>query len=100
MAHITGGGLLDNIPRVLPESCAVELDTQAWSVPPVFRLIQQAGGIERDEMARVFNLGLGMVLVVSPEHLELVESRLPEAIRAGRVVTWEGGERVTLRDER
>ncbi|HET6261472.1 MAG TPA: phosphoribosylformylglycinamidine cyclo-ligase, partial [Chloroflexia bacterium] len=100
MAHITGGGLLDNIPRVLPEGCAVELDTVAWSVPPIFRLIQQVGGIEPGEMARVFNMGLGMVLIVSPEHAGLVESRLPEAIRAGRVVAWEGDERVSLRDER
>lgn len=100
MAHITGGGLLDNIPRVLPEGCAVELDTMAWSVPPIFRLIQQAGGIEPGEMARVFNMGIGMVLVVSPEHVELVEGRLPKAFRAGRVVASTGGERVILRDER
>lgn len=99
MAHITGGGLLDNVPRVLPEGCAVELDTAAWRVPPIFRLIQQAGGIEPGEMARVFNMGIGMALIVSPEHAALVESRLPEAVRAGRVVAWEGGERVILRDE-
>ncbi|MDQ3929395.1 MAG: phosphoribosylformylglycinamidine cyclo-ligase [Chloroflexota bacterium] len=99
MAHITGGGLLDNIPRVLPEGCAVELDTGAWDVPPIFRLIQQAGSIEQAEMARVFNMGLGMVLIVSPDHAALVESRLPEVIRAGRVVAWEGGERVSLDGE-
>ncbi|HEX8598473.1 MAG TPA: phosphoribosylformylglycinamidine cyclo-ligase [Chloroflexia bacterium] len=99
LAHITGGGLLDNIPRVLPQDCAVELDTVAWSVPPIFRLIQKAGGIEPSEMARVFNMGLGMVLIVSPEHAELVESKLPNVIRAGRVVAWGGDERVSLRDE-
>lgn len=99
MAHITGGGLLDNLPRVLPEGCAAELDTAAWSVPPIFRLIQQAGGIEPREMARVFNMGLGMVLIVAPEHAELVESRLPEAFVAGKVVAWQGGERVSLRGE-
>ncbi len=99
MAHITGGGLLDNIPRVLPEGCAVELNTAAWSMPPIFRLIQQAGSIEQVEMARVFNMGLGMVLIVSHGNAGLVESSLPEAIEVGRVVAWEGGERVSLRGE-
>jgi phosphoribosylformylglycinamidine cyclo-ligase len=99
MAHITGGGLLDNIPRVLPEGCAVELDTVAWAVPPIFRLIQEVGGIERREMARVFNMGIGLVMIVSPEHVELVESMLPGSFRAGRVVASAAGERVSLRDE-
>jgi phosphoribosylformylglycinamidine cyclo-ligase len=99
MAHITGGGLLDNIPRVLPEGCGVELDTMAWSVPPIFQLIQRAGGIEQAEMARVFNMGVGIVLIVSPEHVDLAESRLPGAFRAGKVVACEGGERVSLRGE-
>lgn len=96
MAHITGGGLLDNIPRVLPEGCAVRLDTTTWPVPPIFCIIQERGGISPGEMARVFNMGLGMVLVVSPEHAQLVKSRVPDVMEVGKVVPQEGDERVTM----
>lgn len=92
MAHITGGGLLDNIPRVLPEGYAVELNTGSWQVPPLFRLIQQQGGVSDEEMARVFNVGLGMVLIVAPESWPLVQSKLPEAMLVGRVVPDDGAE--------
>ncbi|MFH1925066.1 MAG: phosphoribosylformylglycinamidine cyclo-ligase, partial [Chloroflexota bacterium] len=61
MAHITGGGLVDNIPRVLPEGLAVHLDRKSWAVPPIFKLIQDKGNVERGEMFRVFNMGIGMV---------------------------------------
>jgi phosphoribosylformylglycinamidine cyclo-ligase len=97
MAHITGGGLLDNIPRVLPAGCAVELYDGRWDVPPVFRLIQQNGEIEDIEMARVFNMGLGMVFIVSPEHVALVKGAALQAIEVGRVVVAEGEERVLIR---
>ena len=99
MAHITGGGLIDNIPRVLPEGCAVELYTDRWKVPPLFELIQTAGRIEPLEMARVFNMGLGMVLFVAPEHEALVTAAIPEAISVGRVVEQKGNDRVILRTE-
>lgn len=94
MAHITGGGLLDNIPRVLPEGCAVRLDTTTWSVPPIFQLIQERGGIKSGEMARVFNMGLGMVVIVAPGHVGGVKSRVPEMMEVGKVVRQEGDERV------
>src|SRR5262249_4202864 len=68
MAHITGGGLLDNIPRVLPERLAVRLDAATWEVLPIFRLIQRQGDITWPEMSRVFNLGLGFVVCCRPEH--------------------------------
>ena len=97
MAHITGGGLVDNIPRILPAGCAVELDVGTWPVPPVFRLIQQAGGVSEAEMVRVFNMGLGMVLVTAPEHAHTVERTVPNALRVGRVVEHEGGSRILLR---
>jgi phosphoribosylformylglycinamidine cyclo-ligase len=64
MAHITGGGLIDNPPRVLPPGLAARLERGRWPVPPIFRLIQEAGQIADDEMAHVFNMGLGMLLVV------------------------------------
>ncbi|KAK9523808.1 hypothetical protein VZT92_017698 [Zoarces viviparus] len=65
-AHITGGGLLENIPRVLPQELAVDLDASRWSVPPVFSWLHKEGGLSEEEMARTFNCGLGAVLVVSP----------------------------------
>ncbi|XP_063073252.1 trifunctional purine biosynthetic protein adenosine-3 [Engraulis encrasicolus] len=64
-AHITGGGLLENIPRVLPKELAVDLDATRWRIPPVFSWLQEAGGLSEEEMARTFNLGLGAVLVVA-----------------------------------
>jgi phosphoribosylformylglycinamidine cyclo-ligase len=67
-AHITGGGLLDNLPRILPAGCDALVDTSLWKVPLIFRLIQQGGDISREEMYQVFNMGIGMVLVVSEKH--------------------------------
>uniref|UniRef100_A0A671XRP3 Trifunctional purine biosynthetic protein adenosine-3 n=1 Tax=Sparus aurata TaxID=8175 RepID=A0A671XRP3_SPAAU len=65
-AHITGGGLLENIPRVLPQELAVDLDASRWSIPAVFNWLHKEGGLSEEEMARTFNCGLGAVLVVSP----------------------------------
>ena len=67
MAHITGGGITENLPRVLPRGVAAVVDTQSWDIPPIFSLIQDAAGIDDDEMYRDFNMGIGMVLVL-PEH--------------------------------
>lgn len=69
MAHITGGGLMDNLPRVVPEGLTVALDARVWDILPIFRLIQRRGSIAWDEMARVFNLGLGFVLCCRPDAL-------------------------------
>lgn len=91
MAHITGGGLLDNIPRILPEGCAVELDTASWQAPPVFGLIQEQGGIPDGEMARVFNMGIGMALIVAPSGVEGVATQLPQAHRIGKVIAAQEG---------
>ena len=67
-AHITGGGLVDNLPRVLPATCDALIDTSSWKVPAIFRLIQRGGGISTEEMYEVFNMGIGMALVVSKPH--------------------------------
>lgn len=99
MAHITGGGLLDNIPRALPEGCAVEIDTDAWRVPPIFRVIEEQGEVYYQEMARVFNMGLGMVLITSPEKIGTILELVPECAEVGRVVAHEIGERVILRGD-
>jgi homoserine kinase len=78
MAHITGGGLLENIPRMLPDTLAAELDAKTWPVPEVMRWLKQAGRLEDSEFARTFNTGLGMVLVVSEEHAKAATEILQE----------------------
>jgi phosphoribosylformylglycinamidine cyclo-ligase len=76
LAHITGGGITENVPRILPEGCAAVIRMDAWTRPPVFRLIQERGRITQDEMLRVFNNGVGMVLVVPPGQVDEVLQRL------------------------
>jgi phosphoribosylformylglycinamidine cyclo-ligase len=70
MAHITGGGFYDNIPRVIPEGFGVKVDKKAWPVPPIFRKIQRAGRVDEREMFRTLNMGIGMALAVAPKDLD------------------------------
>lgn len=86
VAHITGGGIPGNLPRVLPDGLDAVVDGSAWEVPQVFIEIQRRGGIDGAEMARVFNLGIGMVLVVPPDDVEQTLARLARAGHAGAVV--------------
>jgi len=79
MAHITGGGLLENIPRVLPDGMGVWLGTTGWQAPPVFRWLAEAGNIPPEEMARTFNCGIGLVLIVAAEHAEEVTKTLADS---------------------
>lgn len=79
LAHITGGGLTENLPRVLPEGLGAEIDLGAWSLPPVFGWLAQEGGIAQAEMLKTFNAGIGMVLVVAPEQAEAVKALLTDA---------------------
>jgi phosphoribosylformylglycinamidine cyclo-ligase len=72
MAHITGGGFYDNIPRVLPGNLDVIMKAGAWPVPPVFEVIGREGGISFEEMHRVFNMGIGLVVFVAPSDLARV----------------------------
>jgi phosphoribosylformylglycinamidine cyclo-ligase len=74
-AHITGGGLVDNLPRILPAACDALVDTSSWKVPSIFHLLQRGGDILREEMYQVFNMGIGMVLVVSKLHTPEVLSQ-------------------------
>ncbi len=76
MAHITGGGLVGNIPRVLPKNCNAVIKKSAWPVPPVFPFLQQAGPVEEDEMFRVFNMGIGYVLAVAPDFANSIAAKL------------------------
>jgi len=87
-AHVTGGGLLGNVHRALPEGLAAELDRSTWEVPPVFRLIARRGGVADDEMLGTFNMGLGMVLVTAEP--------LPGLPVVGRVVEQSGPQRVRV----
>jgi phosphoribosylformylglycinamidine cyclo-ligase len=75
-AHITGGGLTENVPRVLPRRCAVEIQLDRWPVPPLFRLLQRLGKLPTEEMLSTFNMGIGMVLFVPPRHTAGVERLL------------------------
>jgi phosphoribosylformylglycinamidine cyclo-ligase len=79
MAHITGGGITENLPRTLPEGRTFSLDRGSWTVPPVFSWLQQAGGLEDREMLRVFNMGVGLVLVVGAAHADAVLASLHAA---------------------
>jgi phosphoribosylformylglycinamidine cyclo-ligase len=72
MAHITGGGLTDNVPRVLPDTLDARIKLGSWPVLPIFKFLYEKGGIERDEMLRVFNMGIGMVLMVAPDDVDRV----------------------------
>jgi phosphoribosylformylglycinamidine cyclo-ligase len=83
LAHITGGGLIDNPPRILPDGVAVRLHRGSWPIPPLFRLIQRAGGIDDHEMARVFNLGLGMLVIVPAGQVSAALSVLEDAWLVG-----------------
>ena len=98
MAHITGGGLVDNPPRVLPEGLAARLERGSWEVPPIFDWLRRRGQVDDEEMARVFNLGLGMLVFVPAEQAErAVESTRGAGIEAwpvGRVVARGDGEAV------
>lgn len=67
LAHITGGGFVDNIPRILPPRCDVVIRKGSWEMPPIFRLLQERGGVDEAELYQVFNMGIGMVVIVSPE---------------------------------
>jgi phosphoribosylformylglycinamidine cyclo-ligase len=81
IAHITGGGLIENPPRILPEGCAIALRRDSWEVPPVFPWLRRLGGISDAEMFRVFNMGIGLVLVVADYYAEAITRYLTNEIK-------------------
>jgi phosphoribosylformylglycinamidine cyclo-ligase len=83
MAHITGGGLLENVDRVLPKSLDAVIDLSSWKVPGVFRVLQEAGSVEPAEMVRTFNMGVGMVVICAPSDVKAVLSATSQAGVAG-----------------
>ena len=90
LAHITGGGLTDNIPRILPEGTAVEIKKESWNIPPLFELLRRLGNVSEKEMYRTFNMGVGMVIVCSSDDAERIEAHLRDqretSYRIGSVV--------------
>jgi len=87
LAHITGGGLLENIPRILPEGTSVEIRRGSWPVLPIFELMQRLGTIDENEMLRVFNMGIGMVIVCAAEHAPAIRNDVNSCYEIGRVTT-------------
>lgn len=98
LAHITGGGIPGNVPRVLPRGCGAVVEAGAWRVPPVFGTLQELGGVPEEEMWSTFNMGVGMVVAVRPEQADSVQAELQAAgervFPVGRVVEGEGVELV------
>src|SRR5215213_7373916 len=84
LAHITGGGLIDNLPRILPTNCDAVIETKSWKVPAIFQILQQNGNVDSEEMYQVFNMGIGMVAIVAPHDVLKVMAAL-RAKRIGRI---------------
>src|SRR5262245_25294679 len=84
LAHITGGGLIDNLPRILPSNCDAVIETKSWRVPGIFQILQRNGNVDREEMYQVFNMGIGMVAIVAEGNARSAMSLL-KAKRIGRI---------------
>jgi phosphoribosylformylglycinamidine cyclo-ligase len=102
MAHITGGGITENLPRVLPQGCGASIDKSTWAVPPIFELIQQHGHVATDEMFRAFNMGIGLTIVCGNPEVDRALNLLEQAGEAGatvigRVIAGERDVRYTTR---
>jgi phosphoribosylformylglycinamidine cyclo-ligase len=95
LAHITGGGLLENIPRILPHGCHAVINASRWQFPAIFSLLQEGGRIAPEEMARTFNCGIGMAVIVAPDRIGTVASALQgageTAIEIGRIEAGQRG---------
>jgi phosphoribosylformylglycinamidine cyclo-ligase len=90
IAHITGGGIPGNLPRVLPDGLGARVDRSTWEVPALFRLIQERGNVAEEEMFRTFNMGIGIIVAVAPEEANAVRAKLPAAFVVGEVVKGKG----------
>lgn len=97
LAHITGGGFEDNLPRILPSGLAVTVQMGSWTVPPIFSLIQKLGQVDQAEMYHVFNMGIGMVIICSNKKVSRLTQALPLAKVIGRVVSQTEENRVIIK---
>ena len=89
MAHITGGGITENLPRVLPKGCAASIDTRTWAVPPIFAALRERGGIAGGEMFRAFNMGIGLIVVCAASDATRVVGQLEQAGESGAALIGE-----------
>jgi phosphoribosylformylglycinamidine cyclo-ligase len=96
LAHITGGGLVGNVPRSLPKGLAAQFDSRKWTKPPIFSLLQKKGNVDTQEMYHVFNMGIGMVVICSPQDVAMLTGALPEVKVIGEVVKQAGEARVII----
>lgn len=90
MAHITGGGIIDNLPRILPDGVQAHIQRASWQIPAIFNLIQKTGSVTDTEMFRVFNMGLGLLMVCDPVHTAAVISSVPDAVVIGQIKPGDG----------
>jgi phosphoribosylformylglycinamidine cyclo-ligase len=97
LAHITGGGLIGNLPRILPEGTGALIEKNSWSIPPIFDLIKRRGDIEEAEMFRVFNMGIGMVVVCDSTSVDRLIETLPDTRIIGKVIDASDGERLIIK---
>jgi len=97
LAHITGGGIIENLPRVLPDPLAARIEIGSWRVPPLFTALQELGGISADEMWRIFNMGVGMICIVPGATADLASTLTEHGFfRMGELVARRGSDRVVL----
>ncbi len=90
LAHITGGGFLENIPRILPEGVSVEIKRGTWPELPIFGLMQRLGNVSDHEMFRTFNMGIGMIVICEPNDAKSVQAKIPDIFQIGEVVKGTG----------
>jgi phosphoribosylformylglycinamidine cyclo-ligase len=90
LAHITGGGVVENLPRILPTGVSAQMQVGTWDMPAIFNLIQELGNVDSLEMYRVFNMGLGMLIVVKPEDVTHILNTIDEVTRVGDIVAGDG----------
>lgn len=95
LAHITGGGLVDNLPRILPRGCDAVIETASWKAPFIFRLLQERGAVPRDEMFQVFNMGIGMAVIVGEKKAKMMAGQL-KAKAIGRIEKGSGVTRLAF----
>jgi phosphoribosylformylglycinamidine cyclo-ligase len=88
--HITGGGMSENIPRVIPKGLGVSIRAGSWAVPPLFTWLQQAGNVADAEMRRTFNMGIGMVVVLDRSKVAAAQALEPQLVELGEVVEGKG----------
>ncbi|HZE13397.1 MAG TPA: phosphoribosylformylglycinamidine cyclo-ligase, partial [Chthoniobacterales bacterium] len=93
LAHITGGGLIDNLPRVLPKNCDALIETKLWRIPAIFQILQEKGNVDRQEMYQVFNMGIGMVAIVAAADADNVARELKAKV-IGRITKGSGKTRL------